>query len=586
MKKFKSIIKRFVSLVKSSYNTVCRKSPYIEPVLIIGGSLLVALLIILPIKSMSNEEVITIETNEAEVAFYNNDYEKAIDEYERLQKDDKWPIWEVKIAEIYSIKGEIEKSNQLLKSATLTRNKILYGEEKDKYKDKDSEFINYVVFTYFMNGEYEEAIDVAEAFVLENGKDKNLMKTLYTIYMINGQIEKAKEILDSYDVDRESAYDLALLAKMNILVDNWDDGLKLLNEAFNKDNDEVKVYDVISEVANYDKDGIITKLTELSNKNPNELSYKMFMAKVYSMSQDSSKKALDIIEKIENEDVGNIQVRLIKSDVYKNTGNESDAKEILEDIENVDKNSYSDYYIAGWQSFESGDYDKALELSKKSIIENRDYPYNYGLLIPEIMRATGNDKLSEGYFRTALYAEPFNYNIIIKIADYYADKSIDNEIARKYYKLAVGLNQKDAETYYKLATLDLVDKKNDSAIEYLNKAININESEGKYYRALGTAYLNEGEDDKAIESIRNAYAIDENDALTLNNAAYYYIFIEENIERGMENIKAAYEAINSSMDNKTIVTITENYNKTKTLYDKYNRGEESDMRTSDFVLFY
>lgn len=586
MKKFKSIIKRFVSLVKSSYNTVCRKSPYIEPVLIIGGSLLVALLIILPIKSMSNEEVITIETNEAEVAFYNNDYEKAIDEYERLQKDDKWPIWEVKIAEIYSIKGEIEKSNQLLKSATLTRNKILYGEEKDKYKDKDSEFINYVVFTYFMNGEYEEAIDVAEAFVLENGKDKNLMKTLYTIYMINGQIEKAKEILDSYDVDRESAYDLALLAKMNILVDNWDDGLKLLNEAFNKDNDEVKVYDVISEVANYDKDGIITKLTELSNKNPNELSYKMFMAKVYSMSQDSSKKALDIIEKIENENVGNIQVRLIKSDVYKNTGNESDAKEILEDIENVDKNSYSDYYIAGWQSFKSGDYDKALELSKKSIIENRDYPYNYGLLIPEIMRATGNDKLSEGYFRTALYAEPFNYNIIIKIADYYADKSIDNEIARKYYKLAVGLNQKDAETYYKLATLDLVDKKNDSAIEYLNKAININESEGKYYRALGTAYLNEDEDDKAIESIRNAYAIDENDALTLNNAAYYYIFIEENIERGMENIKAAYEAINSSMDNKTIVTITENYNKTKTLYDKYNRGEESDMRTSDFVLFY
>ena len=492
----------------------------------------------------------------------------------------------MKIAEIHSIKGDIEKSNELLKDATLKRNKILSDKDRKKYENQDREFINYVVFTYFMNEEYEQALSLGEQFIKDNGKDKTLMRTMYTVYMVDGQKDKAKEMIDNYEVDNESAYDLALLAKMNMLSDNWDDGFKLLNEAFNKDKNEIKVFDVITQFAAYDRDGILTKLTELLNDNPEELSYKMWLAKVYSMLPETANLANDIIEEIKNEDIGNIPLKVMISTVYKNMGNELEANDILETIINNDKNSFAGYHISAWQSFESKNYDKAFELCKKSILANKDYPDNYGFLIPKIMIAKEKNKTSEGYFITALQKEPFNYNIMIKIAEYYDDNSIDNEKARKYYKLAAAVKPNDSEIYYNLATLDLLDENIDSAIAYLNKAIEINEAISKYHRTLGTIYLKQGENDKAIESIRIAYGTDKSDALTLNNAGCYYISIEGDIERGMDNIQGAYEGINNSMDEETKNTITKNYNKAKDLYDKYNIGDEAELTVPEFTLFY
>ena len=211
----------------------------------------------------------------------------------------------------------IDKSNELLKKATLREIKFYQSKGRKKYEDKDREFINYVVFTYFMNEEYEQALGLGEQFIKDNGKDKTLMRTMYTIYMVDGQKDKAKEMIDNYEVDNESAYDLALIAKMNMLSDNWDNGFKLLNEAFNKDKNEIKVFDVITQFAAYDRDGILTKLTELINDNPEELSYKMWLAKVYSMLPETTNLANDIIEEIKNEDVEEIPIKVMKSKYIK-----------------------------------------------------------------------------------------------------------------------------------------------------------------------------------------------------------------------------------------------------------------------------
>ncbi|MGL5087722.1 MAG: tetratricopeptide repeat protein, partial [Clostridium sp.] len=223
---------------------------------------------------------------------------------------------------------------------------------------------------------------------------------------------------------------------------------------------------------------------------------------------------------------------------------------------------------------------------KRSILENKDYPDNYGFLIPEIMKETGQEKTAEGYFRTALQKEPFNYNMMIKIAEYYSSNSIDNDSARRYYNLASVLKQNDAEIYYNLSTLDILDDEVDNAIKNLNKAIEINPAVSRYHRTIGTIYLNKGDNDKAIESIRNAYGTDKSDALTLNNAGCYYISIEGDIERGMENIKGAYEGINSNMDEETKNTITQNYEKAKELYGKYNLGDLQGLIIPDLTLFY
>lgn len=586
MNKFKLVIKKIGYKIKDFFNRINSKSPHVETALILSGCILIPLIIIIAVESAIGVDIVSIESNKAEVAFYNNEYEQAIVEYENLQEDEEWPFWQVKIAEIYSIKGDFQESNRLLQDAMIKRDNVIDDKGREKYDVQDRELINYVVFTYFMNKEYEQAISIGEGVIKENGKDKTLMRTMYTVYMVNGQKDKAKEIVENYEVDKESAYDLALLAKMNMLMNNWDNGFKLLNEAYNKDKNEVKVFDVITQFASYDRDGILTKLTKLSEANPNELSYKMWIAKVYSMLPETANLANNIIEEIKNEDVGLVSLNVMMSTVYKNMGEEAKSQAILKDIIANEENSFIGYHIAAWQSFEDANYDEAFELCKKSILANKEYPDNYGFLIPEIMMAKGQIKTAEGYLRTALQKEPFNYNIMIKIADYYTNSSIDNEKARDYYNLAAALKPNDSEIYYNLATLDLLDNKIESAIENLNKAIQINEAIGKYHRTLGTVYINEGEEKKGIESIRNAYGIDKSDALTLNNAGCYYISIEGDIEKGIINMQSAYESINNSMDQETKNTITDNYTKAKKLYDEYNKGDEAELTVPEFVLFY
>ena len=590
MGKFKLFIKKVCNSVKKCYDAVYNKIPYIEPALIISGSLLVALVIIVSVKGIVSEDVVKFESNPAEVAFYNNDYEAAITEYEKMQKESDWPFWDVKIAEVYSIEGRIEKSNQLLSNILIKRNEILSNVSKEKYekdyKEKDSELINYIVFTYFMNEEYKAALSVGEEFIEKYGENKELIKTVYTVYMVDGQKDKAKDILDKYDVDKESAYDLAVLAEMNILASNWDNGFTLLKEAFNKDKNEIKSIDVISQLAKYDRQGILEKVEKLINDNPDELVYKMWIANIYAMTNETANEAIEIIEKIENDDIGTVPVNIIKLNAYRNLGNDEEAESALEKIIDNNKNSYIGYYMSAWQSFNKKDYDKALELSKNSILENRNYSNNYGILIPEIMMAKEKSEVSESYFRTALQKEPFNYTIMIKMAEYYADKTTQNEKVRKYYNLAASLVPNSAEIYYKLAMIDELETKREDAIKNMNKAIEINELDSKYYRTLGTLYFEEKEYDKAIENIRNAYAIDEDNGLTLNNAGIYYIVVEEDILRGMENIQAAYDSITSIMDDDIKAKISKNYNRAKNIYDNYNSGNEIEIKASDFELFY
>lgn len=99
--------------------------------------------------------------------------------------------------------------------------------------------------------------------------------------------------------------------------------------------------------------------------------------------------------------------------------------------------------------------------------------------------------------------------------------------------------------------------------------------------------MTQGNHDEGIKEIRIAYESDKKDILNLNNAGIYYITVEENIERGLYNLKAAYEKINNKTEKYVSDTIKENYNKAKELYEKYQSSPSEELLTvPDFVLFY
>jgi predicted Zn-dependent protease len=409
---------------------------------------------------------------------------------------------------------------------------------------------------------------------------------MITVYLVNGNKDKAKEMVDLYPVDKESASDLAILARMNMLVDNFDEGFTLLKDAWYKDKNEVKVFDVIAQITDYNKTDVLDRISKIEKKEPNELAYKMWLAKIYSMSKDSAEKADELIEKLENEDVGNINLMLIKANMYQNIGDGEKAKEVLDEVIKEEPKSCIGYHAAAWQAYNNKSYDQAFKDCVKSIIINKYYPDNYGFLIPEILIKQNKGEGAEPYFRTALYKEPYNYNIMVKIAEYYGNTTKDTSKALYYYDLASKMKPNDAEIYYNMALININNQRPDDAIELLKKCISIDGKSPKYHRAVGTVYLNKEKNEDALKEIRAAYAIDKNDILTLNNAGCYYISVEGDVSRGLTNLKAAYDGMNKETSQEDREIITENYNRIKDLSKEYNKRNGASLKVPDLKLFY
>lgn len=585
MGSFKEKFLGFFRKIKCIYKKANKKMPYTEPIVVISTSLLIVLGLILTVRSVTQQQAITIAENAAEEYYYNNDFEGAINEFATLQETEEWPIYKVKTAEIYSIKGDFDKSNQLLAEAVSDRDKIIKANGRDKYIQQDVEFMNYVIFTYFMNNENEQALTLGEDYLKEFDTSKSVMRTMMTIYMVNGKSDKAIELVNKYPVNNTSSYDIALYAKMNMLLGNWDKGFEELKKSWDLNKDEIKIFDIITQFASNDSKFIEDKLIKMSNENPDEVCYKVWLAKVYSMSTETSEKANEIIEEVKNKDVGKLNFEILKSQVYEDLGRKEESEEIIKKVIANEENRFFGYHIAAWQEFKNKQYNKALEYCKLSILENKDYADNYVFLISDILIAKGEVTEADSYLRTGLRLEPFNYNIIFKTGDYYANTA-NYKKAQSYYEIGLKIKNDDAKLHYNLAHYYRSDNNLENAIKELNKCVELDKNNISYLRTLGAMNLEAGNEEKGIEYTRAAYALDNNDPLTLNNAAVYYMSIEGDVERGMVNMESAYKNLDSVTDLEAQDFIITNYKEAKDLYEKYKSGSGETLTVPEFTLFY
>lgn len=581
-------------MIKKYFNDIKREGLFKSKILFPLVGIVLACSVSLPTIYMSSnrvkEEKITIADNVAEQYFYEVNYTKAIEEYEKLLEIDDSPMWLVKISEIYSVQGSLENSRNFISRAKELRNgQIKDGvvTKKEDFKEKDSDLLNYIIFNEFMNKDYEASLKDGEEALNLYPTNKNIIKTMFTVYMANKQIDKAKALISSYPLDKESAYDMAEYARMLTIVDKWNEAFDYLKEAWNKDKDEYKVFDFIAQIAAYNKDSLIEKITALINKNPSETSYKMWLAKIYSMKSETSEEATKILEEVKDRDIGKIEPNLIRASILQNIKEPEAADEMIDRIISDNNSDYRVLHTAAWYYFNKKNYNVALNYCKQSILKNKNYPDNYGFLMPEIMKAMNKSHEGEPYFRTAMRKEPYNYNIMVNIANYYWHTTQDSDKALEYFKFAEMIKPNDGEVKYNMAMIHINNKREDDAISLLKDCIKIDESVPKYHRTLGTLYMIKGNMNEGIKETRAAYQADKNDILNLNNAGIYYITVEENLDRGFYNIKRAYESIVEETDKYTKDVITENYNKAKKLVDDYNNSSGNEnLKVPDFTLFY
>ena len=534
-----------------------KENKYIGSIVTLVLSIVFAFVVLISIQFIMGDEAVTISNNKAEEYYYDGKFDEAINEYMLMQNDDVWPIWTVKAAEVYSVKGDMTQADNLLREAVVKRDKVML-ENGDKYIEQDQELINQVVFTFYINNELEQAESLGEYYLTTYSKYKPLLKTMFAVYLANGDTKSAEDVVASYPIDDESAYDLAILAKMQIMLGNYDDGLNNLKKSYNLDKNEIKSFDVIMETCEFDKRTLLDEINKLSEENPKEEAYQVWLEEINILDESNVNSVEGIIDEI------NTSI----------------------DVDNLDEDSYIYNYVEAWSYYNKGQYDKALEACNAAIVANPEYINTFGILIPKILIATENPDKVEGYFRTAIYNEPFNYNLITSISRIYENDLKNYDKAKEALNFALSLNKDEDVLYYNLAFIDLAMENIDEAITNLKKAISVDENNYKYYRTLGTVYFNNKDYDKAIESIRKAYSLNEKDVLSLNNAACYYIMVEKDIWRGYSNIESAYNDMPSDLDQDLKDVITKNYEVIKKVYDKYVNDESTAINIDNLELVY
>lgn len=553
---------------------------------IIGVSIFafIAAFICHKVMSKDIEPELTIGTNNAESNLYDANYDAAISSYESEKDKEKteWPMYKVKEAEVYSLKGDYTYSNRLLSEAYDTRNELIRKNGIEKYKEEDKELGNLIVFTALMNGDTEKALEYGEIFFLDDDNNKQLDETMFTVYLANGKKDEAGQILEQLDYDDSSAYELSQVAYMNFIMNDYDKAITYLKDAYEIDKDEVKIYDVIEDMMASHSEKLISKLKNLSKKYPDEVYYKVWLAKCYSLNKSTAKDAQKLLDELRDKNFTSVVYKVIEADTYKNLDEVDKYNDLMEEIIEDEDDNYYGKYLAAKYAFENKEYSKGIEYAKESIIDNRDYIKVYTVVMPELLYASKESEKAESYFRTAFYKEPFNYNTLINIADYCRKVQQDSDKSLKYYNLALAMSEDNAEVYYNMAISKISLTKNNEAISLLEKAIKINDKEAKYYRKLGEVYLANKDSDKAIKTIRKAYDINSDDINTLNDAGYYYISVGE-ADRAKTNFKAAYEGINDSTDISVKNAITKNYEKVKEYLDNKNTWTKSSIEDFKYL---
>ncbi|MCY6355078.1 tetratricopeptide repeat protein [Clostridium sp. ZS2-4] len=512
--------------------------------------------------------------------FYLGQYDKAIEEYNKiktdnLEDDNKTLAWKnINIAEAYSVKGDNESSENYVKLAQVSKN-------------KDNKVINNIVFTQFMNGKMEEALKYGEEALKANPQNKELKKTMIAIYMNAGKNGEAKKLVKSYAVDKNSAYDMAEYSRLLMLIGDMDGGFTELRTAWNIDKDEYKIYDVLAQASVYNRELIINSIKKLQERNPQDAAYKMWLAKVYSLKPVNSIEAEQLIGELKDKDTGKIEIKLIEASVLQNLKKDEDADKLIEEVIKNNKDDYRVFHTAAWHYLKKNDLDKAAEYCNKSIEKNKDYPDNYAFLMPEILRKKESNTASAAYFRTAISKEPYNYNIICNTANYYWYQAQKPEKALEYFKLASSIKPTESEIKYNIALIYFNAEKNKEAAEILVECTKLKDNSIKYHRTLGTVYLTMGKSEDGIKEIRKAYKLDKNDILTLNNAACYYIMYTNDFQRGYYNLKQASTGIIETTDEYTKKVINDNFENIKAIIEKIEKGKGNEsIKVPDFRLLY
>ncbi len=427
---------------------------------------------------------------------YREDTEGAIRNFEqalRFMPNDDASMFE--LSEQYYNAGRIEEAFQMIQKAVKV--------------DPENKWYQMRLGLFYRNlDQYDDFIKLYEKLTKQYPEDLDMLSELIEAYLVTENYSKALEKMDLLE-QNVGANEIITEQRLNV---------------YKRQGNNKKV---------------ISELEKLIAQNPENVRYYSMLAQVYAeMGKD--KEALKLYEKIKEVNPSEPYINISLMEFYEKSGDQEKAfNELLGAIRNKNldlatKANIWDYWMG--KNEKSNQIDEQARQCGEAFMETHpDNKLGYLILGSYYMTKQNSVKSKELSLKTlALDSTDFYswQNLIVS-----ESRLEDNEAVRDHAIAALKYYPMQPVFYWYAGVANAVLDNNEDAVIYLEKGRRYTSDKmqmSEFDAFLGDIYHQQGEDTKAFDAYDRTLCNNPDNALVLNNYAYYLSLRGERLEEALE----------------------------------------------------
>lgn len=410
---------------------------------------------------------------------------------------------------------------------------------------------------YYKQRDLTKAIQhLVKAYEL-NASNKWYSITLANMYSQNAQFDQALEIYKKLNADYPNERSYAIeLSNLYIKLNKTSDALEVLNQIEQKEgiSEEISLRKHHLYLSEGKKKKALEEIEQLGAAFEWDTKIQSLLAEYY-MANDMDEKALKTYEKILVIDPENPYVNISLADYYRRNG---DLKKSIEALKKGFANQYLDattkLQIMSTYYSQTGNYAGIdSDIAELSAILTEQHPFDPQVLAFRAQLLAMQEKYPESLslFRKVNELDPGKYEVwenVLRITALM--ENYDSLIIQSTQ--VIELFPVQPMPYYFNAVGYFMQKKYDEALVSLNKGVklvfNNNALMADFYSILGDTYHSLKRNTEAFTAYENALKYSPDNAVVLNNYAYYLSIENRDLEKAK---RMAMRANEISPDNAT-----------------------------------
>lgn len=371
-------------------------------------------------------------------------------------------------------------------------------------------------------------------------------EVLGNYYQTHNQLDKAIGILEKMSAQQPENSDyLYGLLQMYTRNQNFEKCIDVLNKVENLEGKSEQLS--MSKFRMYlqleQKENAFAEMESLTKEYPNDLRYKVILGDLY-LNNENAEKALEIYNEVLKEEPQNVNAQVSLSSYYEQMGEKEKSQDMMEKlvlnpssdnatrVQIMRKIIYDSEAQKRDSTYVLGLFDQLLSVPQEDVgvaLLCTQYKMQKQMPEPEITAS----------LRQVVELDPSNNAARLQLLDY-AFKRNDYADAAELCKESIEYSPEELAFYYYMGASLMQLEKNEEALgAFLKGTEQINDNSDKtlacsIYGSIGDIYHQMNDSERTYISYEKALSFNPDDAMVLNNYAYYLALEKKDLDKAEE----------------------------------------------------